>query len=98
MTSAWREMTIKSRRGAPLGNRNARKHGLRSEAATRAKKLVSARLKAICLLGDACGIFLGRLRPRPLRLDQYRLLEVYDPELVGALVFVGIVRTDVYVE
>jgi hypothetical protein len=78
------KMTDKPRRprGAPLGNRNALKHGRRSAAAVRTRKLRCASLKAIAHVGIAVGLYGGfKVRPRPLRADQLELLAEADPVL-----------------
>jgi hypothetical protein len=65
----------KRRRGAPLGNRRAWRHGRRSAGAIEKRKAGAAARKAaglilarLALLGDY------RHRPRPIRPDQHRHL------------------------
>ena len=82
------KMTNQSRRrGAQPGNQNAVKHGRRSAQAILGRKLSRARLKAAAHLGLACGLFNPSClpKPRPMRMDQMRLLRAYDPELAASL-------------
>jgi hypothetical protein len=66
----------KRRRGAPLGNRRAWRHGRRSAAAIEKRKAGAASRKAAGLVLVKLGL-LGpyRHRPRPLRHDQLPRLD-----------------------
>lgn len=72
-------------RGAQPGNRNAWKHGGRSELTVLQLRLTRARLKAVAQVALSHGL-LGedfRLRCRPLRPDQLALLWQCDPQLAA---------------
>lgn len=64
----------KHRRGAPLGNQNAHKHGLRSAAAIEKRRRRNAMLKACALVLSRMGMVDGRCRCRPIRPDQWEYL------------------------
>jgi hypothetical protein len=73
----------KAKRGAPIGNQNRWVHGRRSRAFLDARKLTGARLKVAAHIAVNLGWIPGRCRARPIRLDQVRLLERLDPELLA---------------
>ena len=77
-------------RGAQLGNQNALRHGRRSGATITARKLSTARVKALAHVVHAYGLAVDptRYRISPLRPDQVVLLSWLDPRLL-ALVPVG---------
>ena len=58
------------RPGAPKGNQNALKHGLRSAAAIENRRGRNAMLKASALVLSHLGMLDGRCRCKPLRPDQ----------------------------
>ena len=73
------------RRGPPLGNRNALKHGRRTAEAIKNRKLRVARMKACAIAGGAIGMFVGKIRRRPIRHDQLELLQMHEPLLARFL-------------
>ena len=78
--------TLPSRcRGAQLGNQNALRHGRRSGATITARKLSTARVKALAHVIHAYGLAvdLERYRISPLRSDQVELLSRRDPQLLA---------------
>jgi len=64
----------KTRRGAPVGNQNALKHGRRTAAAIEDRKRRNAEMKAAGLLLSRQGWLTHRCRCKPLRPDQIRFL------------------------
>jgi hypothetical protein len=74
-------------RGAQPGNMNALRHGRRSKAAITARKLGTARLKALAHAVVGLGLLREkhRYRIRKLRPDQLQLLERFDTELLDVL-------------
>lgn len=81
------EPTVSARsgrkRGAQPGNRNAQRHGRRSAAAITARKLSTARLKALAHVAHAYDLLKtdDRFRISPIRPDQWDLLWLHDPQL-----------------
>ena len=85
--------------GGQPGNRNAVKHGRRTAEALRKRKLAHATLKAVQHLLVAEGMVPrseGRIRPRPLRPDQMRLLIETEPELAAMVRAAGVYLPDQY--
>ena len=64
----------KPRRGAPVGNTNALKHGRRTAAAIEDRKRRNAQMKAAALLLARQGMLTHRCRCKPLRDDQIRFV------------------------
>ena len=64
----------KPRRGAPVGNTNALKHGRRTAAAIEDRKRRNAQMKAAALLLARQGMLTHRCRCKPVRPDQIRFL------------------------
>lgn len=66
----------KTSRGAPVGNRNALKHGRRTAAAIEDRKRRNAQMKAAGLLLANQGMLTHRCKCRPVRPDQVAYLPV----------------------
>jgi len=64
----------KTRRGAPVGNQNALRHGRRTAAAIEDRKRRNAEMKAAGLLLSRQGMLTHRCRCKPLRDDQIRFV------------------------
>jgi hypothetical protein len=77
------------RRGAPFGNRRAWKHGRRSAEAVLRRRETRAVLKLAAHLLRAC-TSLERLRPRPVRADQWAILAERHPDSIDIAVSVGV--------
>jgi glucans biosynthesis protein len=75
--------------GAPKGNTNALIHGQTTTEAVTRRKLASAKLKVLRALGRDINLFAGRVRPKPIRIDQVRLLAEHEPDLL--LEYAGLV-------
>ena len=73
------------RRGAQPGNQNALRHGQRSGATVIARKVTTARVKALLHVVHAYGLAVdpARYRISPLRPDQVELLSRRDPQLLA---------------
>ena len=74
--------------GAPFGNKNAYKHGMRSRAYIMHQRLTRARLKALAHIAKNCNLLADdgtTTLPRPIRADQWLLLQEKDPLLVEIL-------------
>ena len=69
-----RSIKQKTRRGAPAGNQNAKKHGGRSAEAIEARRRRCALMKAAGLLLARQGMLTHRCKCRPLRDDQIRFV------------------------
>jgi hypothetical protein len=66
----------KRRRGAPLGNRRAWRHGQRSAAAVERRKAGAVARKMAASILAGLRLLPGyRCRPRPIRADQHRHLD-----------------------
>ena len=72
-------------RGAQLGNQNALRHGRRSGATITARKLSTARVKALAHVVHAYGLADDptRYRIASLRRGQVELLSESDPQLLA---------------
>jgi len=69
------------RRGGQPGNLNGLKTGEHTRAAKAMRKAGFAKTKALAHLMVMGGLSPHRLRPRPIRTDQWPLLETFAPEL-----------------
>ena len=73
------------RRGGQIGNKNALKTGQHTKAATDARKTGFAVTKAAAHILAANGLTPHRIRPCPLRHDQWLLLVTNAPEIAAIM-------------
>jgi len=73
------------RRGGQIGNKNAVTTGQHTKAVTDARKASFATMKAIAHVIAANGLTPHRIRPCPLRHDQWRLLNAHAPEIAALM-------------
>ena len=73
------------RRGGQIGNANALRTGQHTKAATDARKASFAVLKAIAHIIVSNGLTAHRIRPCPLRHDQWVLLLAHAPQIAAIM-------------
>jgi len=84
-TAGHKTQNERRRRGGQIGNTNALRTGQHTRAATDARKTGFALMKAAAHIMAANGLTPHRIRPCPLRDDQWRLLNAHAPEIAAIM-------------